>query len=103
MAKIRLDNITNEMLKDLKASILQGLRGYQKARMEWDRVWRVNKEYDDVQRLVSKTTGSTDDDNSDGKFVEFIEIELSLGNKQLEVKIFFTNKKKKQKCNITMA
>lgn len=92
MAKARLDNITGEMFNDLKKSILQGLRGYQKARLEWARAWSVLKEYDEVSKLVSKLTVTAGGGNNENKLVEIIEIEIELAHKQLEVSIFYLYK-----------
>lgn len=85
LVKIRLDNVTGEMFKDLKDVITRGLRDYQAAKEEWLRAWRVFKEYEEVSKLVAKLTSTGNNENNDDKFLETIQDEINLAQKRLKV------------------
>ncbi|XP_060853463.1 uncharacterized protein LOC132931603 [Rhopalosiphum padi] len=102
LIKMRLDNVTNEMYKDFKDSIRQGLRDYQAARNEWLRVWRVIREYEEVLKIEDlKLTANYKNINE--KFLEIIKNEIDITRRRfkntkekinkLENDIYLLNKK----------
>jgi len=86
LIKIRLDKMTGEMYKDLKESISRGLQNYQAARKEWERVWIVIKEYEEVSKLLAGLETSKSDNNSDERFLKAIENEINIAQLRLQVK-----------------
>lgn len=86
-AKIRSDNVTGEMYKDLRESISRGLRGYQTAREEWVRAWNVIEEYDRVTKLAAKHPMTRKSKNRKTKFFKVIRNEIGTTRKCLNVNI----------------
>lgn len=88
LLKIRLDSVTDEMYQDLKDTIIQGLRIYQSARREWERVTHVLKEYDEVEKSISvnPAISGNNGDGSDVKLLKTITNEIDLAQKRFEVK-----------------
>jgi len=84
---MRLDNVTNEMYKDFKDSIRQGLRDYQAARNEWLRVWRVIREYEEVLKIEDlKLTANYKNINE--KFLEIIKNEIDITRRRFKVNMY---------------
>lgn len=81
-AKIRLDNVTREMYKDLRETINQGLRNYRAARVEWIRACSVIEEYNEVSKFVATTRNS---ESSKEKFLKIIQNEIDAAEKRLNV------------------
>lgn len=87
LLKTKLDNVTGDMYQDLKDSIMQGLRAYQLARIEWERVLHVIKEYEEIEKCISASLATTENDseNQNNKFLETITNEIDLAQKRLKV------------------
>lgn len=86
LIKIRLDSVTDEMYKDLRESIRQGLRDYQAARNEWLRAWRVIKEYEEALKIRDKLTLTANYQNINDKFLEIIKNEIDIAKIRFKVK-----------------
>lgn len=85
LIKIRMDSVTHEMHKDLRGSIFQGLRDYQAARKEWERVWRVIREFNEVSKLVSGLEATGAKGKCDKRFLKAVEGEIDLAQKRIKV------------------
>ncbi|VVC27256.1 Domain of unknown function DUF4485 [Cinara cedri] len=97
LLKNKLDNVTGEMYQDIKDTIMQGLRSYQLARKEWERVSHVLKEYDEIEKLifVNRAIAENDGEDSDNKFLKAITKEIDLAQKRLKNAIIKTDKEEK--------
>lgn len=78
LIKIRLDGVIDEMYKDLRESIRQGLRNYQAARNEWLRAWRVIKEYEEALKIKDKFILTINYQNINDTFLEIIKKEIDI-------------------------
>jgi len=89
LIKMRFDNITDEMYKDLRESIRQHLHDYQAARNEWLRVRRVIREYEEVLKVETKLTLTAENyKNTNDKFLEIIRNEIDIAKIRFKVNIY---------------
>lgn len=93
LIKIRFDNVTNEMYKDLSDSVIRGLRNYQTAREEWSRAWTVMKDHEKISKLITRILPTRSNEKTKDKFLESVENEIVIAQTRLKVSnIFQCNK-----------
>lgn len=86
--KTRFESVTEDMYKDLRESIVRGLRDYQAARKEWQRVWLVIEEHDRAMKLITELKDQTEagkNGNSQERFIKAIRDEIDIARRQNQV------------------
>ncbi|XP_050526805.1 uncharacterized protein LOC126897298 [Daktulosphaira vitifoliae] len=84
LIKSRLDNILREMYKELRESILRGLKSYKNSRVEWKRTWGVVKEYEDISECIVSLLTTVGNVEARENFIVTVENEMIMTLQRLK-------------------